>query len=110
MHAVERRARRRGVEDGGHEEGHEPDAHQGIHVGGVQGDALPPRVGAARRAHGHEARHSAELGGPAGAPSSGHFGFETFAQSTRTPYNGIVRSAPVRAPMLGYPSGGRRDS
>src|SRR2546430_2060816 len=63
-----------------------------------------------RAAQGHEPATGTELAGPAGAPSSGHFGFETFAQSTRTPYKGIVRSVAVRTPMLGYPSGGRRDS
>ena len=110
VHPVERGARRVGVEDGRDDEGNDPGAHEGVHVSRIQGDALPPRVGAARRAHRHDPRHCAELGGAAGVPSNGHFGFETPAQSTRTPYTGIVRSCPVREPMLGYPSGGRCDS
>src|SRR3989442_5631455 len=104
-----------GIERRRDDDGDEPGARQGAHVRGVERDALAPIVAASGGRRGHEAAHRTGGGGGGGgdgaaAPSRGQPGLFTPAQSTRTPYSRIVRSAPARVPTCGYVLGGRCDS
>jgi len=86
-----RRARRRPPRGGmGGRGGARAGAPERVHVGGIQA-TRSARVGAARRAQRPDARHAPSLGARRGARTG--IRVRTLAQSTRTPYKGIVRSS-----------------